>query len=99
MKADISANSTLSKLVLLVLHFPKLRLIWCSSPHASVEIISDLKAQQPEPDANEAVDVGVEQLFAPSMTCEAAADDLTPLHSYTLTLPLLSPSLSLSLFP
>jgi DNA excision repair protein ERCC-4 len=39
-----------SKLVLLALHFPRLRLIWSSSPHESVRILSDLKLNHDEPD-------------------------------------------------
>ncbi|WWC87511.1 uncharacterized protein L201_002401 [Kwoniella dendrophila CBS 6074] len=39
-----------SKLVLLTLHFPKLRIIWSSSPHESVRILSDLKLNHDEPD-------------------------------------------------
>ncbi|WWD16753.1 hypothetical protein CI109_101184 [Kwoniella shandongensis] len=39
-----------SKLVLLTLHFPRLRIIWSSSPHESVRILSDLKLNHDEPD-------------------------------------------------
>lgn len=36
--------------MLLTLHFPRLRLIWSSSPHESVKILSDLKLNNPEPE-------------------------------------------------
>lgn len=39
-----------SKLVLLSLHFPSLRIIWSSSSHESVKILSDLKLNHDEPD-------------------------------------------------
>ncbi|WWC68974.1 uncharacterized protein I206_102910 [Kwoniella pini CBS 10737] len=39
-----------SKLVLLTLHFPRLKIIWSSSPHESVRILSDLKLNNDEPD-------------------------------------------------
>ncbi|KIR25849.1 DNA excision repair protein ERCC-4 [Cryptococcus deuterogattii 99/473] len=39
-----------SKLALLALHFPRLRIIWSSSPHESVKILSDLKLNHDEPD-------------------------------------------------
>ena len=57
------ANDTLiqSKLVLLTLSFPRLRIIWSSSPHASVEIIKELKANFPEPDVLKAISKGVEE--------------------------------------
>ena len=42
-RADISVTEISSKLVLLTLAFPTLRLIWSSSVHATVEIFEDLK--------------------------------------------------------
>jgi DNA excision repair protein ERCC-4 len=44
-----------SKLVLLALHFPKLRIIWSSSPHETVKILGDLKLNHDEPDEMTAV--------------------------------------------
>ncbi|EIW69128.1 hypothetical protein TREMEDRAFT_62855 [Tremella mesenterica DSM 1558] len=44
-----------SKLVLLSLHFPRLRIIWSSSPHESVKILSDLKLNHDEPDEVSAI--------------------------------------------
>lgn len=44
-----------SKLVLLALHFPRLRIIWSSSPHESVKILSDLKLNHDEPDEEMAI--------------------------------------------
>lgn len=43
-----------SKLVLLTLSFPKLRVIWSSSPLQSGEIFRDLKANEAEPNVEEA---------------------------------------------
>ncbi|KAG8990563.1 hypothetical protein FRB90_001720 [Tulasnella sp. 427] len=58
-----NANDSLiqSKLVLLTLSFPRLRVIWSSSPHASVDIIRELKTNFPEPDVLKAVSIGVEE--------------------------------------
>ncbi|PKA58887.1 DNA repair endonuclease UVH1 [Apostasia shenzhenica] len=56
---DISATSIISKLSLLVLHFPRLRLVWSRSMHATAEIFASLKANQDEPDEHKAVRVGV----------------------------------------
>jgi DNA excision repair protein ERCC-4 len=39
-----------SKLALLCLTFPRLRIIWSSSPHESVKILSDLKLNHDEPE-------------------------------------------------
>ncbi|KAG8988315.1 hypothetical protein FRB90_002833 [Tulasnella sp. 427] len=58
-----NANDSLiqSKLVLLTLSFPRLRVIWSSSPHASVDIIRELKTNFPEPDVLKAVSIGTEE--------------------------------------
>ncbi|KAJ6260845.1 DNA repair protein rad16 [Drechslerella dactyloides] len=48
-----------SKLVLLTLHFPKLRIIWSSSPYQTAEIFEELKRGQEEPDPLKAVSVGL----------------------------------------
>jgi DNA excision repair protein ERCC-4 len=49
-----------SKLVLLTLAFPRLRIIWSSSPYQTAEIFDDLKHKQPEPNPLDAVRVGLE---------------------------------------
>ena len=49
-----------SKLVLLTLAFPKLRIIWSSSPYQTAEIFESLKTQEPEPDPIAAVRIGLE---------------------------------------
>lgn len=43
------------KLVLLALHFPRLRIVWSASPHESVKILSDLKLNHEEPDEVSAI--------------------------------------------
>lgn len=48
-----------SKLVLLTLAFPKLRIIWSSSPYQTAEIFEELKKQQDEPDPIKAVQLGL----------------------------------------
>lgn len=49
-----------SKLVLLTLAFPRLRIIWSSSPYQTAEIFEELKKQQEEPDPTRAVQAGLE---------------------------------------
>lgn len=62
--SSVSANNTSSdlqsKLVLLTLAFPRLRIIWSSSPYQTAEIFESLKTQEPEPDPIHAVNVGLE---------------------------------------
>ncbi|KAI9641818.1 DNA repair protein RAD16 [Ciborinia camelliae] len=56
-----NASSDLqSKLVLLTLAFPKLRIIWSSSPYQTAEIFESLKTQEHEPDPIQAVKIGLE---------------------------------------
>ncbi|GJN67328.1 hypothetical protein PLICBS_001352 [Purpureocillium lilacinum] len=50
-----------SKLVLLTLAFPKLRIIWSSSPYQTAEIFESLKAQEDEPDPIAAVQAGLDK--------------------------------------
>lgn len=56
---DVTPTSIISKLSLLALHFPHLRIIWSRSLHATAEIFASLKANQDEPDEMKAVRVGV----------------------------------------
>jgi DNA excision repair protein ERCC-4 len=50
-----------SKIVLLTLTFPRLRIIWASSPYAAADIFNDLKLNNPEPDPRKAVAIGAEE--------------------------------------
>ncbi|XP_038619216.1 DNA repair endonuclease XPF [Tachyglossus aculeatus] len=52
---EISSNDISSKLTLLTLHFPRLRLLWCPSPHATAELFEELKENKPQPDATTAM--------------------------------------------
>ncbi|GAQ83327.1 Structure-specific endonuclease ERCC1-XPF [Klebsormidium nitens] len=56
---DIFGTNIISKLSLLVLHFPRLRIIWSRSVHATADIFAALKANQEEPDVKKAMVVGV----------------------------------------
>ncbi|KAH8803184.1 hypothetical protein F5884DRAFT_499083 [Xylogone sp. PMI_703] len=56
-----NASSDLqSKLVLLTLAFPRLKIIWSSSPYQTAEIFESLKTQEAEPDPVAAVRIGLE---------------------------------------
>lgn len=48
-----------SKLVLLTIAFPRLKIIWSSSPYQTAEIFEELKKQQDEPDPLRAVQIGL----------------------------------------
>lgn len=66
---EISSNDISSKLTLLTLHFPRLRILWCPSPHATAELFLDLKQGRSEPDAAAAQAVTAES----DMVAESAA--------------------------
>ncbi|XP_066520593.1 DNA repair endonuclease XPF [Hoplias malabaricus] len=73
LRQEISANDVTSKLTLLTLHFPRLRLLWCPSPHATAELFQDLKRGRQEPDATAA-----QAITAESETVEESADLYNP---------------------
>lgn len=58
--SSLNATDLQSKLVLLMLAFPQLRIIWSSSPYQTAEIFEELKKQQEEPDPERAVQIGLE---------------------------------------
>ncbi|ORY60567.1 DNA repair endonuclease XPF [Pseudomassariella vexata] len=63
-----------SKLVLLTLAFPRLRIIWSSSPYQTAEIFENLKTQEEEPDPIAAVRAGLDK----DMKAEDQAFNLEP---------------------
>ncbi|KAI1504886.1 DNA repair protein [Biscogniauxia marginata] len=56
-----SPSDLQSKIVLLTLAFPRLRIVWSSSPYQTAEIFEGLKAQQDEPDPAAAVRAGLDR--------------------------------------
>lgn len=57
--AALAQSDLHSKIVQLTIAFPRLRIIWSSSPHQTAEIFALLKQQAPEPDPVMAVQVGL----------------------------------------
>jgi len=58
--AAASTSSDLqSRLVLLTIAFPRLKVIWSSSPYQTAEIFEELKKNQEEPDPIKAVQIGL----------------------------------------
>ncbi|KAF8580272.1 hypothetical protein K439DRAFT_1415468 [Ramaria rubella] len=71
-----AAMSIQSKLVLLTLTFPRVRVIWSSSPYATAEIFNDLKLHNSEPDPAKAIAVGVEDDAEIGAGVNLAAEEL-----------------------
>jgi DNA excision repair protein ERCC-4 len=65
-----------SKLVLLTLTFPRVRIIWSSSPYATAEIFNDLKLHNSEPDPSKAISVGAEDDADVGAGVNATAEEL-----------------------
>jgi DNA excision repair protein ERCC-4 len=59
---DINTHHVSSKLALLTLHFPKLRILWCSSPYDAAEIFEELKANCPQPNVEMAASIKNNQI-------------------------------------
>lgn len=55
---EIRTDSVCSKIALLAMHFPKLRILWSRSPHETLNIFRDLKAQHDEVDVERAMEIG-----------------------------------------
>ena len=73
--SEIAPQHVLSKLSLLILHFPKLRLLWSRSPAHTVAIFQALKQAQSEPDADAAAAVGAAHAPAHEQTFNMAPQD------------------------
>ncbi|TFK38811.1 hypothetical protein BDQ12DRAFT_683398 [Crucibulum laeve] len=75
-EGDYSAPSIQSKIVLLTLSFPRVRIIWSSSPYATADIFKDLKLNNAEPDATAAITVGADSDPDVGAGVNAAAEEL-----------------------
>ncbi|KAG6890517.1 hypothetical protein C0995_007716 [Termitomyces sp. Mi166 len=75
--ADLDPAALLqSKICLLALSFPRVRIIWSSSPYATAEIFKDLKMNNPEPDPTQAIAVGADDDPDIGAGVNAAAEEL-----------------------
>ncbi|KAL1942922.1 hypothetical protein VTO73DRAFT_4593 [Trametes versicolor] len=74
--ASSAAQSIQSKLVLLTLTFPRVRILWSSSPFATAEVFNDLKTNMAQPDPGKAVLVGAEEDSDAGAGVNAAAEEL-----------------------
>uniref|UniRef100_A0A1A8HP38 DNA repair endonuclease XPF n=1 Tax=Nothobranchius korthausae TaxID=1143690 RepID=A0A1A8HP38_9TELE len=84
---EISSNDISSKLTLLTLHFPRLRILWCPSPHATAELFLELKQGRLEPDASAA-----QAVTAESDTVVESADLYNPgPYDFLLKMPGVNP--------
>lgn len=59
---DIGSTDLVARLQLLTIHFPKLRILWSPSPHATAELFEELKRGREEPDAGKAAAVSIDYI-------------------------------------
>uniref|UniRef100_H9G7T2 DNA repair endonuclease XPF n=1 Tax=Anolis carolinensis TaxID=28377 RepID=H9G7T2_ANOCA len=64
---EISSSDIASKLTLLTLHFPRLRLLWCPSPHATAELFEELKQNRPQPESATAMAITADSETLPEL--------------------------------
>ncbi|XP_028967162.1 DNA repair endonuclease XPF [Galendromus occidentalis] len=57
LQSEIISKKTVQRLIMLTLTFPKLRLLWSPSPHATAELFELLKKDRPQPTLVEALKV------------------------------------------
>ena len=55
---EIRSDSVCSKMALLTMHFPKLRILWSRSPHDTLRLFRELKRTHEEVDVDKALEVG-----------------------------------------
>jgi DNA excision repair protein ERCC-4 len=55
---DIRNDSACSKMAILTMHFPKLRILWSRSPHETLRIFKALKTNHDEVDVEKAMEIG-----------------------------------------
>ena len=55
---EIRTDSICSKMCLLTMHFPKLRILWSRSPHDTLRIFKALKSNHEEPNVDRAMEIG-----------------------------------------
>lgn len=58
---DLKSNDIMAKLQLLTLHFPKLKIVWSPSPHATAQLFEELKQGRDQPDSNVAAKIGADE--------------------------------------
>jgi DNA excision repair protein ERCC-4 len=88
--ADPSSPSVVSiqaKLVLLTLSFPRLRILWSSSPYESATLFNELKMHRAEPDPLRAIAIGAEDTNGSGTPQTAGTDVNTAAEEMVRALP------------
>ena len=70
---EIKLDSICSKMCILTMHHPKLRILWSRSPHHTLQIFKELKVNHAEVDVERAVEVGRNESI--EALCQENADE------------------------
>lgn len=70
---DVSGMNLISKLVLLSLHFPSLRILWCRSPHVTASLFEELKLEKEDPNLDLLTNGDVERADSPEVVATLAS--------------------------
>ena len=84
---DIKQDSISSRLCLLLMHFPKLRILWSRGPFETVKIFKSLKINHDEPDIHRAVEYGKDESIEAAMASEGSEDINESARDILLRLP------------
>jgi DNA excision repair protein ERCC-4 len=76
--SDIRQDSITTKLSILAIHFPRLRILWSKSPHDTVKIFQKLKRNREEPDVERAMQVGRSESAEALLEAKPAEGDESP---------------------
>ncbi|KAF6017698.1 ERCC4 [Bugula neritina] len=76
LQQEISINDVQSRLALLTLHFPKLRILWCQSSHSTADLFVNLKKGSTEPAVDKAMTVTSTEDIIRDAKYNIAAHDL-----------------------
>jgi DNA excision repair protein ERCC-4 len=72
---DIRNDSVCSKMAILTMHFPKLRILWSRTPHETLRIFKALKTNHDEVDVEKAMEIGRNESVEALLKRDANDDD------------------------
>ncbi|KTW27428.1 hypothetical protein T552_02406 [Pneumocystis carinii B80] len=84
LSSNINVNTLQSKLVLLTIAFPNLKIIWSSSSYATCEIFLELKKNRDEPDLAKAISLGLKDGEDNAISNQGPQDFLLSIPKITL---------------
>lgn len=72
--SKVSQDDIQNKLTMLLVSFPKLKIVWSSSPYQTAQIFLELKSGEESPDVVQAINKGLKSNESPSLYNESVID-------------------------